>query len=103
MLHEFRIEKRETHKLRLIQIHHEQFVRGSQIRLLRGELLVKVAHVLAMFLRNKSRSTSPLSCKKKKKDTHDFRLERWLHLPILYLLPIDTSEKRVAPHVLLPS
>lgn len=82
MLHEFRIEKRETHKLRLIQIHHEQFVRGSQIRLLRGELLVEVAHVLAMF---------------------DFRLERWLHLPILYLLPIDTSEKRVAPHVLLPS
>ena len=28
VLHEFWIEKRETHELCLIQVHHEQFVRG---------------------------------------------------------------------------
>lgn len=61
VLHEFRIEKRETHKLRLIQVHHEQLVRGSQIRLLRGELLVEVAYVLAMFLRNETFNFSSLS------------------------------------------
>lgn len=56
MLHEFWIEKRETHELRLIQVHHEQLVRGRQVRLLRGELFVEVAHVLAMFLRGTDRT-----------------------------------------------
>lgn len=60
VLHEFRIEKRETHKLRLIQVHHEQLVRGSQIRLLRGELFIEVAYVLAVFLRNQTFNFSSL-------------------------------------------
>lgn len=33
--------------------------------------------------------------------THDLRLERRLHLAILYLLPIDTPEERVTAYVFL--
>lgn len=50
MLHKFRIEIRETHKFRLVQIHHEQLIRGGQICLLRGKLLVEITHILTMLL-----------------------------------------------------
>ena len=50
MLHEFRIEERESHKLVLIQIHHEQLVSRRQIQLVGRELLVEVADIFTMFL-----------------------------------------------------
>lgn len=51
VLHKFRIEIGEPVELGLIQVHHEELVRRSQISLLRGELTVEVRHVLAMFLK----------------------------------------------------
>lgn len=33
--------------------------------------------------------------------TYNLWLEGWLHFAILYLLPVDTSEERVAPDVVL--
>lgn len=47
---ELRIKIREAVELRLVEIHHEQFIGGRQIDLLRGELTIKVWHVFAMFL-----------------------------------------------------
>lgn len=48
MLHELRIEEREPSELVLVQIHHEELVRRSEIGLLGSELFIKVAHILAM-------------------------------------------------------
>lgn len=45
------IQEREAHELGLVEVHHEELVGRRQIRLLRGELLVKVTHVFAMFLK----------------------------------------------------
>ena len=50
MLHKLWIEKGESCKLVLIQIHHKDFVGGRQIRLFRGELPIKIAHVFAVAL-----------------------------------------------------
>jgi hypothetical protein len=50
VLHKLWIEKGEAGELVLIEIHHEELVGRSQVRFLRGELLVKVAHVLPMAL-----------------------------------------------------
>lgn len=50
MLHKLRIQVGEAIKLGLVQVHHKQFIRGREVRLLRGELPVKVGHVLAVFL-----------------------------------------------------
>lgn len=50
MLDKFWIEERESAEFVLIKVHHEEFVRGSEIRLLGGELPVEVPHVLAMTL-----------------------------------------------------
>lgn len=50
MLDEFRIEKRETHELRLVQVHHKQFIGGREVGLFAGELLVEIAHILTVFL-----------------------------------------------------
>ena len=50
MLHKLGIEERESGELVLVQVHHEELVRGREVRLLRGELTVEVAHVLAMAL-----------------------------------------------------
>lgn len=61
VLHELRIEIREAHEFRLIQVHHKQLVRGSQVRLLRGELLVEVTHVLTMLLEKKKKRTQRMS------------------------------------------
>lgn len=52
VLHKFRIEIRETHKFRLVQVHHEQLIRGSQVCLFRRKLLVEVANVLTMLLKH---------------------------------------------------
>lgn len=51
VLHKLRIEKREAHKFRLVQVHHEQLIRGSQVRLFRGKLFVEVTHVLTVLLK----------------------------------------------------
>jgi len=53
MLDELGVQVGETHELGLVQIHHEQLVCWCQVCLLGSELLVKVAHVLAMFLKKK--------------------------------------------------
>lgn len=50
MLDEFRVEKRETHEFRLVQVHHEQFIGRSEVGLFAGELLIEIAHVLTVFL-----------------------------------------------------
>lgn len=52
MLHKLRIEKRESHKFRLVQIHHKQLIRGCQVCLLRSELLVEVTHIFTMLLKH---------------------------------------------------
>lgn len=51
VLDELGVEEGEAHELGLVQVHHEQLVCWCQICLLAGELLVEVAHVLAMFLK----------------------------------------------------
>lgn len=53
MLDKLRIEIGEPVELRLVEVHHEELVGRRQVRLLRGELAVKVGHVLAMFLKGK--------------------------------------------------
>ncbi len=50
MLDKFWVEKRESGKLILIQVHHENLVSGSQIRSLRRELTIEVAHVFSVAL-----------------------------------------------------
>ena len=50
MLHKLWIEKGESCKLVLIQIHHKDFVGGRQIRLFRGELPIEIAHIFAVAL-----------------------------------------------------
>ena len=50
MLHKLWIEKGESCKLVLIQIHHKDFVSGRQIRLFRGELPIEIAHIFAVAL-----------------------------------------------------
>lgn len=50
VLDEFRVEERESHEFRLVQVHHEQLVGGREIGLLAGELFVEIAHVLPVFL-----------------------------------------------------
>ena len=50
MLDELGVQVRKSRELRLVQIHHEELVRGRQIGLLRRELLVEVVDVLAMLL-----------------------------------------------------
>lgn len=50
VLHEFRIEERESEEFVLIQVHHKQFVGGRQVQLFRSELLIKVAHIFPVFL-----------------------------------------------------
>ena len=51
MLDELRIQVGESRELRLIQVHHEELVRGRQVGLLGRELFVEVVDVLAMFLK----------------------------------------------------
>lgn len=53
VLDELGVEEGEAHELGLVQVHHEQLVCWGQICLLARELLVEVAHVLAMFLKTR--------------------------------------------------
>lgn len=53
MLDVLGVQEREAHELGLVEVHHEELVGRRQIRLLRGELLVEVTHVFAMFLKSK--------------------------------------------------
>ena len=55
MLHELRVEEGEPCELVLVEVHHEEFVGGREVGLLGGELLVEVAHVLAMALGRKDK------------------------------------------------
>ncbi len=50
MLHVLRVEEGESRELVLVQVHHEELVGGREVGALRGELLVEVAHVLAVAL-----------------------------------------------------
>lgn len=56
VLDELRVEERESHEFRLVQVHHEQLVGGCEIGLLAGELLVEIAHVLPVFLNERERA-----------------------------------------------
>ena len=51
MLHKLRVEEGEPGKLVLVEVHHEELVRGREVRLLGGELAVKVGDVLAVALK----------------------------------------------------
>ena len=51
MLNEFRIEKGESGKLVLVQVHHEDLVSRSQVRLFRGKLPIKIADIFAVTLK----------------------------------------------------
>ena len=55
MLHILRVEEGEAGELVLVEVHHEEFVGGGEVGLLGGELLVEVAHVLAMALGRKDK------------------------------------------------
>ncbi len=50
VLHVLRVEEGESRELVLVQVHHEELVGGREVGALRGELLVEVAHVLAVAL-----------------------------------------------------
>ena len=67
MLHKLWIEKGESCKLVLIQIHHKDFVGGRQIRLFRGELPIKIAHVFAVSLEWASKKETSNKVAKKEK------------------------------------
>ena len=51
MLNELRVEVGEAGELVLIQVHHEELVRGRQVDRLPRELTVKVGDVLAVALK----------------------------------------------------
>merc|ERR1712117_576446 len=80
VLHKLRVEEGESGKLVLVEVHHEELVRGREVRFLGGELAVKVGDVLAVA---------------------DFGFERRLDLPVGDLLPVDPPEELVALDVLL--
>ena len=50
VLHKLRVEEGEPGKLVLVEVHHEELVGGREVRLLGGELAVKVGDVLAVAL-----------------------------------------------------
>ena len=56
MLHKLRVEEGESGKLVLVEVHHEELVRGREVRLLGGELAVKVGDVLAVALQEIQRT-----------------------------------------------
>ena len=51
MLYELRVEEGEAGELVLVEVHHEELVRGRELHPLARELPVKVGHVLAVTLR----------------------------------------------------
>jgi len=83
VLHEFRIEERESHKLVLIQIHHEQLVSRRQIQLVGRELLVEVADIFTMFLysrkseREREREIEKKRKEKKKETSREEQQQQW--------------------------
>ena len=56
VLHKLRVEEGESGKLVLVEVHHEELVRGREVRLLGGELAVKVGDVLAVALQEIQRT-----------------------------------------------
>ena len=50
MLDELWVEEGEAGELVLVEVHHEELVGGREVRLLGGELAVKVGDVLAVAL-----------------------------------------------------
>ena len=53
VLHKFWIEEGESGKLVLVEVHHEELVGGRQLRLLGGELAVKVGDVFPVALQER--------------------------------------------------
>ena len=51
VLDELRVEIAEAGEVVLIEVHHEQLVGRGQVHRLRGELTVKVGHILPMPLK----------------------------------------------------
>jgi len=74
MLDELWVEEGEPGKLILVKVHHEELVRGCQLRALAGKLSVKVRDVFSM---------------------PNFWLKRWLHLPGFHLFPVNPPEECV--------
>ena len=56
VLHKLRVEEGESGELVLVEVHHEELVRGREVRLLGGELAVKVGDVLAVALQEIQRT-----------------------------------------------
>ena len=62
MLNKLWVKEGEAGELVLVEVHHEQLVRGRQGGGLLREARVKVRHVLVMSLRIKSLYTRRVSC-----------------------------------------
>ena len=86
MLHKLWIEKGESCKLVLIQIHHKDFVGGRQIRLFRGELPIKIAHVFAVSLEWASKKETSNKVAKKEKGFKPAEKWVWHTVRNLYFL-----------------
>jgi len=61
----------EAQELVLVQVHDEQLVRGRQLHRHLGELLVKVTHVTARFLRKRERLRRRIRRKKKEEEEEE--------------------------------
>ena len=72
MLDKLRVEERESGKLVLVEVHHEELVRRGEVGALGGELLVEVAHVLAVALETRAEDGEDYS----HTDVHHHQLER---------------------------
>ena len=54
MLDKLWVKEREAGELILVEVHHEQLVGGGELHSLARELTVKVGHILAMSLQQKT-------------------------------------------------
>ena len=91
MLHKLWIEKGESCKLVLIQIHHKDFVGGRQIRLFRGELPIKIAHVFAVSLEWASKKETSNKVAKKEKGFKPAEKWVWHTVRNLYFLSKNST------------
>jgi len=58
MLDELWVEEGEPGKLILVKVHHEELVRGCQLRALTCELSVKIGHIFPVTLTSKNYKSS---------------------------------------------
>lgn len=71
MLNVLGVKVGEAREFRLIQIHHEEFVRRRKFCALRSELLVEIAYVLSMTL----------ECKRKRSE--DFKRVMYCRIKLI--------------------